>query len=258
MFRCRGIAAIAAVLLATFTTVAARAADLPEIKVFGAASVAESIDELGVLFANQGQGKVVGSYASSSTLAKQIENGAPANVFISADEQWADYLDQRKLLEPNTRFTLLGNGLVLIAPSDSPVTMEIKPGFALVAALKDGRLAVGDPDHVPAGIYAKAALEKLGVWSGVEPKLARGDSVHAALIYVERGESPLGIVYSTDAAASTKVRVVAEFPEDSHPPIVYPAALVAGQATPAAHAFIDFLKTPAAKAVFRKHGFRVD
>lgn len=233
----------------------AKAADLPEVKVFAAASTTDVINELGATFAAQGKGRIVPSYASSSTLAKQIENGAPANVFISADEQWADYLSDRKLL--TGRVALLSNRLALIAPANSKVELGILPHMPLAQVLGDGRLAVGDPDHVPAGIYAKAALTKLGVWNEVEPKLARADSVRAAMAYVDRGECPLGIVYSTDAWVDSKVRIVATFPQDSHPPIVYPAALVAGQETPAAKEFFSFIQSDAAKDVWRKYGFLI-
>jgi len=234
-----------------------RAADLPEVKVFAAASTTDALNEIGALFAAAGKGKLSASYASSSTLAKQIENGAPAQVFISADEQWADYLSSRKLLDDTSRIDLLGNRLALIAPVDSKVELGIVPHFPLAAQLKDGRLAVGDPDHVPAGIYTEAALKKLEVWKDVENKLARGDSVRAALAYVERGECPLGIVYITDALIDPKVRVVATFPAGTHKPISYPAALVAGQQTPAAKAFLDFLHGPEAKDVWYKYGFLV-
>jgi molybdate transport system substrate-binding protein len=233
----------------------AGAVDLPEVTVFAAASTTDALNEIGQLYAAQGKGKIVASYASSSTLAKQIENGAPAQIFISADEQWADYLSKKNLLVD--RVDLLGNLLALIAPVDSKIEVRIAAGFPLLALLNGGRLAVGDPDHVPAGIYAKAALETLGIWQEIEPRLARGDSVRAALAFVERGECPLGVVYTTDAQIDSKVRVVAIFPADSHPPIVYPAGLVAGKETPEAHAFFDFLRTPQAKDIFRKFGFAV-
>ncbi len=207
------------------------------------------------MFADKGLGKIVSSYASSSTLAKQIENGAPANVFISADEPWMNYLEERKLIEPGSRFDLLSNKLVLIAPADSSIKVEIGPKFDLAKLLGDGKLATGDPDHVPVGKYAKAALEKLGVWMDVESKLARAADVRSALALVERGEAPLGIVYATDAAITPNVKVVGVFPADTHPKIVYPTALVAGQASDTAKNFIGFLKAPESKAVFEKYGF---
>jgi len=245
--------AMAAALPGAFAPAAA--ADLPEVKVFAAASTTDALNELGANFAAQGKGKLVPSYASSSTLAKQVENGAPAQIFISADEQWADYLSERKLL--NSRVSLLGNRMVLIAPANSKVELGILPNMPLADVLKDGRLSVGDPDHVPVGIYAKAALTKLGVWKAVEPKLARADSVRAALAFVDRGECPLGIVYATDAWIDPKVRIVATFPTDSHPPIIYPAGLVTGKETPAAKEFLAYIQSPEAKDVWRKYGFLV-
>lgn len=226
------------------------------VTVFAAASTTNAVTDIGKIFAERGLGRIVPSFASSSTLAKQIEKGAPAGVFISADEPWMNYLDERKLIEPGSRFDLLSNKLVLIAPADSP-TKEVKitPKFELSKLLGSGKLATGDPDHVPAGKYAKAALEKLGVWSDVESKLARAADVRGALTLVERGEAPLGIVYSTDAAITPKVKVVGVFPAVTHPKIVYPAALIAGKASAAAKKFLEFLKTPESKAVFEKYGF---
>lgn len=228
-----------------------------EVTVFAAASVTNALTALGKSFEQKENVRVQCSFASSSTLAKQIENGAPANVFLSADVEWMDYLEKRKLLVTASRFDLLGNRLVLITPADSSISVTPKAGFDLVGLLKGGLLATGDPDHVPAGKYAKAALQRLGVWDSVAAKIARADSVRAALALVERGETPLGIVYATDAAISPKVRVAGIFPEDLHPPITYPAALIEGKAIPAAARFLDFLKTKEAKAVFEKFGFTV-
>jgi len=234
------------------------AADPDSVTVFAAASTTNALNDIGKMFAEKGHGKIVPSYASSSTLAKQIENGAPANVFISADEPWMNYLEERKLIEPGSWFDLLSNKLVLIAPSDSSINkVEIGPKFDLSKLLGNGKLATGDPDHVPVGKYAKAALEKLGVWNDIESKLARAADVRGALTLVERGEAPLGIVYATDAAITPKVKVVGVFPAETHPKIVYPAALVTGKATAAAKSFLDFLKTPEAKAIFVKYGFAV-
>jgi molybdate transport system substrate-binding protein len=228
-----------------------------ETSVYAAASTTEAMNEIAAAFAAKKLGTIVPSYDSSSTLAKQIEHGAPAAIFFSADEQWMDYLDQKKLIAPSSRVDLLGNALVLIAPkANAPSKIDIKPGMGLAKMLGDGRLAVGDPDHVPAGIYAKAALDKLGLWDQVKDKLAAGQNVRAALTFVERGEAPLGIVYATDAIASAKVWEVGIFPEDSHPPILYPIALVAGHETPEARAFLEFLKGPDARAIFTKYGFR--
>lgn len=228
------------------------------VTVFAAASLTNSLNDIGKLFAKKNGGAFTPSYLSSSTLAKQIENGAPANVFISADEKWMDYLAEKKLIDPATRFNLVGNRLVLIAPSVSKQgEVKITGGFKLAGLLAGGKLAMGDPAHVPAGIYGKQALEALGVWKSVEGSVARAGNVREALLLVERGEAPFGVVYATDAAISKKVKVVGVFPESSHPPIVYPAAMVAGHETPEARSFIEFLKTPQARAVFEKYGFSV-
>jgi len=220
--------------------------------VFAAASLKNALDEV----AASAPAKIVISYGASSALAKQIENGAPAQVFISADLDWMDYLDERKLLRPGTRRNILGNKLVLIAPSGSTVAAEIRAGFPLAHLLGNGRLATADPAHVPAGKYTKAALEKLGVWDPVAGKLAPAENVRAALLLVARGEAPLGTVYATDAAAEPKVRVVAAFPDGLHAPIVYPVALLTG--APGAGAAADFvalLSSAPARKVFEKHGF---
>jgi molybdate transport system substrate-binding protein len=209
------------------------------------------------IFQNKKQGKVIHSFASSSTLAKQIVNRAPADVFLSANPKWMNYLAEKSMIEPKTRFDLLGNSIVLIAPGDAAVKIKIAPQFDLAGLLGDGKLAMGDPAHVPAGMYGKKALEKLGVWASVEPKVARAKDVRAALALVERGEAPLGVVYATDAAISKKVKVAGVFPEDSHPPIVYPVALVQGRASAAAKRFLEFLKSPDGAKVFRKYGFTV-
>ncbi len=196
------------------------------------------------------------SYGASSALAKQIEAGAPAQVFISADLDWMDYLEQRKLLRPGTRKNILGNKLVLIAPAGSNIKTQIAPGFPLAKLLGGGRLATADPAHVPAGKYTKAALEKLGVWDSVSGKLAPAETVRAALALVARGEAPLGTVYSTDAAVESKVRVAAMFPDGLHPAIVYPAALTSNAPESGAAAdFIALLVSAAARSVFEKNGF---
>src|SRR5204863_1122350 len=189
---------------------------------------------------------------ASSLLAKQIENGAPADLFISADSDWMDYLETRKLIKPGSRSDLLGNGIVLIAPAASPVKLTVAPGFALASALDGGRLAMADPAAVPAGRYGKAALEKLGVWDGVASRIAAAENVRAALLLVARGEAPLGIVYSTDAASEPNVKVVATFPEESHPPIIYPAALTKDSKNTDAKAFLDFLRSAKARTSFEK------
>ena len=250
----RLLAALSLLLLAPFRPVLAGAA---EITMFAAASATDALGEIAKRYDAGGHGRIVVSFASSSTLAKQIENGAPADLYLSADEVWMDHLASRNLIVPASRIDYLGNTLVLIAPKDSTLALAIAPGFPLAASLGDGRLAMGDPDHVPAGIYGKAALEKLGVWQQVAPKLARAEDVRGALAYVERGEAAAGIVYATDAARA-QVRVVATFPADAHPPIRYPLALVAGRDTSAARAFYEYLRGPAARAVWEKYGFTVN
>ena len=228
------------------------------VTVFAAASLTNALTDIGKLFEEKKMGGFTASFLSSSTLAKQIENGAGANIFISADEKWMDYLEKKKLIDPSTRFNLTGNRLVLIAPTDSKLgEVNISKGFNLAGFLAGGKLAMGDPAHVPAGIYGKEALEKLGVWRSVQGSVAPESDVRAALTLVERGEAPLGIVYATDAAITKKVKVLGTFPEESHPPIVYPAALVTGNGTPAARSFLEFLKTVQARAVFEKYGFSV-
>ncbi|MGE5545915.1 MAG: molybdate ABC transporter substrate-binding protein [Solirubrobacterales bacterium] len=248
---------VKALLAAFLLLIGAATARSETVTIFAAASAADAIDEIGRAFASQGLGTLKGSYAASSTLAKQIELGAPANLFLSADNQWMDYLEGRRLTAPGTRRELLGNALVLVAPAGSPLAeRRIDAAFPFAATLGGGRLAVGDPDHVPAGLYARQALARLGAWPEVEHKLARAASVRAALALVERGEAPLGIVYASDATASRKVKLVGAFPPDSHDPIVYPVAIVAGNDTPAARALLAFLSSPEAKAVFARHGFQ--
>ena len=245
--------ALSLLLLVPFSSARAGALD---VTMFAAASTTDALGEIARAHEAEGHGRIVISFAASSTLAKQIENGAPADLYLSADEVWMDYLDSRRLIVPASRIDYLGNKLVLIAPRDSTLALTISPGFPLAASLGDGRLAMGDPDHVPAGIYGKAALEKLGVWQQVASRLARAEDVRGALAYVERGEAAAGIVYASDAARA-EVRVVATFPPDTHPPIRYPMALVAGRDTPAARAFYDYLRGPAARAVFERYGFTV-
>lgn len=226
-----------------------------KVTVFAAGSTTNAVTDICNLFTEKKMGRVTPCFASSSTLAKQIDHGAPADVYLSANPKWMNFLEKNNLIEPGTRFDLLGNRIVLIAPLDSKMEISIGPGFDLPGLLGDEKLAMGDPDHVPAGIYGKQALESLGVWAAVAPKVARSKDVRAALALVERGEVPLGVVYATDAAISKKVKVVGVFPEKSHPSITYPAALVAGKATTGAKTFLEFLKTPDAKAIFEKYGF---
>jgi molybdate transport system substrate-binding protein len=225
------------------------------VTVFAAASLQGALDGCGRNFERAAGGKIVLSYGASSALARQVENGAPADIFISADADWMNYLVQRRLIVAATRVNLLRNHLVLIAPAGSTSRIEIKPGFPLADLVGDGRLSIADPDAVPAGKYAKAALEKLGVWRSVANKLARGDNVRTALNFVARGEAPAGIVYATDAYAEKKVRIVADFPSDSYPPIVYPAARIARGQNPVADAFIAYLQSGDARAIFEKFGF---
>ena len=234
---------------------AAQQARADNLTVFAAASLKNALDDISAKWKDSGAGTVGASYASSSTLAKQIEQGAPADVFISADIQWMDYVSKKSLVE--TPHNLLGNRLVLIAAKDNLLTLEIKPGLKLAEVLGDGRLAVGDPSNVPAGIYAKEALTKLKIWDEVQPKLAPAADVRAALTLVSRGEAPLGIVYETDAKVDPKVRIVAVFPEDSHKPIVYPVAVVKTSKNPDAAKFVAFLSGPEAKEIFVKYGFSV-
>jgi molybdate transport system substrate-binding protein len=222
--------------------------------VFAAASLTDVLREISQAYEKQTGKKVKLAFASSSVLARQIEAGSKADVFVSADQEWMDYLAQRKLIEVRSRRNLVGNRLVLIAPADSPLELTIAPGFRLADALGDGRLATGDPDTVPAGRYARTALTNLGVWQSVAARLVRAENVRAALTYVARGEAPLGIVYATDAQIDQKVRVVATFPDHSHAPISYPAAATAS-AGPDAAGFLAFLGGAGAAPVWKKYGF---
>ncbi len=231
-----------------------------DLLLFAAASTTNAITDIGALYAARNPGRrITPSFASSSTLAKQIESGAPADVYLSANRKWMDFLADKDRIDKASRFDLLRNRIVLIAPAESTLApISVAPGFSMAAALgTDGRLAVGDPDHVPAGIYGRKALENLGSWDGVQDRLAPMKDVRAALVLVERGEAPLGLVYATDAAISSKVRVVGTFPDDSHPPIAYPVAAVAGGKVAEAAHFLEFLRTPSARAVFEKYGFDV-
>jgi molybdate transport system substrate-binding protein len=234
---------------------AVAADDSSTVLVFAAASLTNVLDDLSKAFTEQTKVPVKSSVAASSVLAKQIEAGAPADVFFSADLEWMDYLEQRKLLKPGSRHDVVGNHLVLIAPTDSTVAVKIRKGMDLRPALgPEGKLATGDPDSVPVGKYAKAALEKLGVWDQVSGRIVRAENVRAALAFVARGEAPLGIVYETDALADKKVKIVAEFPPDTHPPITYPIALTTHGGA-GAQQFVDFVRSKAAVEIFRKYGF---
>ena len=224
------------------------------VLVFAAASLANVLADLDKAFTARTGIRVTSSLAASSTLAKQIDAGAPADVFFSADLQWMDYLQQRELLRAGSRHDVVGNSLVLIAPSNSAAQVSVGPGFDLLRLLGGGRLAVADPDSVPAGIYAREALTKLGVWSSVAPRVVRAENVRAALEYVARGDTPLGIVYRTDALVEKRVRIVGVFPADSHPRIVYPVALT-HRANTAAARYLTFITSAEAASVFRKWGF---
>ncbi len=251
------------VVLGLVLWLAAMPANAQELLVFGAASLRDALDAVIEVYQAQGGGEVRTSYASSSTLARQIEQGAPADLYISANPQWMDYLEERDLVREGSRADLLGNGLVLVAPQDSGIALEIMPGFDLLGALDGGLLAMGDPDHVPAGIYGKAALESLGAWHGVAAQVARADNVRAALALVSRGETPLGVVYrsdavadrSVDAVADRSVKVIDDFPQDSFPPIVYPVAIMADSKNPEAAALLAMLKSDTAAEIFGRFGF---
>ncbi|PBJ98477.1 molybdate ABC transporter substrate-binding protein [Pantoea allii] len=227
-----------------------------KVTVFAAASLTNALEEIAAQYKKAHGTEVVSSFASSSVLARQIEQGAPADLFISADQQWMDDAVAKKSMIDTTRYTLLGNDLVLIAPrSDGAKPVTINDNTNWKSLLKGERLAVGDPDHVPAGIYAKEALQKLGAWSSLSPSLARANNVRAALALVERNETPYGIVYGSDAVASKKVQVVGTFPEDSHKPVEYPVAIVKDRDNAAVKAFYNYLKGPEAAAVFKQYGF---
>jgi molybdate transport system substrate-binding protein len=244
----------ASILIAVAVSQSAMAQD-KTITIFVAASMTNMANELSAIYTRNTGMKVTPSYAASSALAKQIEAGAPADVFISADIPWMNYVQERKLIKNGTRFDLAGNRLVLIAPKDSKLDkVTIGPGFDLAKLAGDGRIATGDVKAVPAGRYAKAALEKLGSWAAAENKLAQAENVRAALALVARGEAPLGIVYETDAKVEPGVKIIGHFPADSHPPITYPVALTA-TAKPEADAYLKLLRSATAQVVLEKYGF---
>ncbi|MEZ5783168.1 MAG: molybdate ABC transporter substrate-binding protein [Rhizobiaceae bacterium] len=251
-----GVAALGFAALISFGAAKSAIAG-DNVTVFAAASLKNAMDAVNEVCAAEVGGKATISYAGSSTLAKQIEQGAPADVFMSANLDWMTYLADRGLIREGTEVQLLGNSIVLIAPVDSTTDIEITQGFDLSGVLGDGRLAMANVDAVPAGKYGKAALETLGVWSAVESKVAQADNVRAALALVSSGEAPLGIVYKTDAAADKNVKVIGTFPEDTHPPIVYPVALVAESENGGATKFLSCLQTSKAKVLFEEQGFTV-
>ncbi|HBK09437.1 MAG TPA: molybdate ABC transporter substrate-binding protein [Acetobacteraceae bacterium] len=243
-------------LLLLLATPQARAEGLT---VFAAASLTDAMKDIADLWVKSGHEPPRLSFGSSSTLARQIEQGAPVNVFASADEKWMDDLVRHDMIAPDTRKDLLGNDLVLVVPADHPVHVDIRPGFDLTGLLgPDGRLATGDPAHVPVGIYAEQALRKLGLWEKVAPRIAATADVRSALLLVERGEAPAGIVYGTDAAVSKAVTVAGVFPESSHDPVTYPFAVTRTGDTPDARAFLAFLSTPAARDIWTRRGFKVE
>lgn len=226
------------------------------ITVFAAASLTNALQDIASQYEKDNPVKVVSSFASSSTLARQIEQGAPADLFISADQQWMDDAVEKKTIEAGSRVTLLGNDLVLVAPTASqPAPVSLTKNTDWKSLLNGQRLAVGDPDHVPAGIYAKEALQNLGAWEQLSPVMARSNSVRAALALVERNETPYGIVYGSDAIASKKVTVVGIFPKESHKPVEYPLAIVKDHSNASVKAFYDYLKGPQAAAIFKQYGF---
>jgi molybdate transport system substrate-binding protein len=253
MSRLAGI--FAAVVLLWGSASSPATAEDKTLTVFAAASMKNALDDIDTAFTAKTGIKVSASYAASSTLAKQIEQGAPADIFVSADTDWMDYAVGKKNIDEATRVKLLGNSIVLIAPKDSKIdNVTIGQGFDLAKLVGDGKIATGDVKSVPVGKYAKAALEKLGAWQAAEPKFAMAESVRAALLLVARGEAVLGIVYSTDAKVEPGVKVVGTFPADSHPAIIYPVAATA-TAKPEAKEYLDYLHSAAAKAVLEKYGF---
>ena len=254
MLRRTFIIAVAALVAATWGSTAARADDLV---VFAAASLKDALDAVNTDWQKSAGKHATISYAASSALAKQIEAAAPADVFISADLDWMDYLDKKSLIAPGTRHNLLGNSLVLIAPADAAPSVEIVQGFPLAKLLNGGKLAMADPNAVPAGKYGKAALTKLGVWDAVAGSVAAAENVRACLLLVARGEAPYGIVYKTDAAIEPKVKIVGAFPADSVPPIIYPIAQTASSKNPDAAAFSAYLSGPDATKQFEHYGFAV-
>lgn len=252
----RFVALVAAALL-SFAPATSFAQRQAPVTVFAAASLTNALQDIGRVYTARFGQSVRFSFASSSVIARQLEGGARADLFVSADRQWMDYVESRGLIDNGTRRDILRGRLALIAPRASPLRLAIRPRFPLAAALgRRGRLAIGDPAYVPAGRYAHAALRRLGVWDAVAGRLVRAEHVRVALAYVARGEAPLGIVYETDARIEPGVRVVGLFPDASHPPIVYPAALTR-RAAPGTRAFYDFMRGPTGAAIFRRHGFGI-
>jgi molybdate transport system substrate-binding protein len=245
-------------LVAAAAPLAPARAQAGGLVIFAAASLKNALDEIAAEWTKEtGKPAPRISYAASPALAKQIEQGAPADLFISADIDWMDSVEKKDLIKKDTRINLLGNKIVLIGPRDSKISIEFKPGFDLAKALGGGKLAMANVDAVPAGKYGKAALEKLGAWSGIKDNIAQAENVRAALLLVARGEAPLGIVYSTDAAAEPNVKILAAFPPDSHPSIIYPAAETKDGKSADAKSFFGYLKSSKARPAFEKQGFTV-
>jgi molybdate transport system substrate-binding protein len=236
---------------------AASAQERQPIVVFAAASLTDALQAASDAYTEASGTPVRLSFASSSALARQIEAGARADVFFPADRTWMDYLQHRELIRRDSRVDLLANRLALIAPKGSAVALKLGPNAQIAAALgAQGRLATGDPDSVPIGIHAKAALTHLGQWNSLEAKLVRAENVRVALMYVARGEAALGIVYTTDAAAEPRVKIVDIFPDDAHPPITYPIALTRTART-GSDAYIEFMRSSRAAAIFTAAGFKM-
>ena len=257
MTRRSWLALLAAAALSWTAGAVPVAAQDKDVLIFAAASLKNALDEIAAQWQRETGKKTKISYAASNTLIKQIEQGAPAEMFISADLDWMNYGQEKNLIKPDTRSNLLGNRLVLVAPKDSTASVNLQPGIDVAALLKGGRLAMGNVDAVPAGKYGKAALEKLGAWDGVKDKIAQAENVRAALVLVARGEAPLGIVYQTDAASDPTVKIVGTFPENTHPPIIYPIALTKESTNSDAQAFLSHVRSPAARAAFERQGFTV-
>lgn len=251
----RNIVVAAAATVGAVLTSSVSVAQPGQVTVFAAASLQTALDAIAARYQTETGSTVVISYAGTSALARQIEQGAPADIFISADLEWMDYVAQRNLIRADTRINLLGNRLVLIGPREGTIPVEITPALDLAGMLAGGRLAVADTASVPAGRYARAALESLGLWPSVEAQLAQAENVRAALALVARGEAPLGIVYYTDANAEREVRVVGVFPEETHPPILYPAAALT--TNPTADQFLAYLRSRMASCLFERQAFTV-
>jgi len=255
MFRIARLMIVAALIAAITPLVQATAQD-QSLTIFAAASLKNALDDVNAAFSNTTGVKVTTSYEASSALATQIEAGAPADVFVSADLRWMDYAADHNLIKPDTRVNLLGNRLVLITPTSSKLDkVEIKKGFDIARFAGDGRIAVADVKAVPAGLYAKAALTTLGAWDAAEPKLAQAMNVRATLAFVARDETPIGIVYETDAKIEPKVKIIGVFPDSSYPPVTYPVAATAASKSEQTPRYLSFLRTSTAKAIFERYGF---